>query len=111
MTNKSNGEFEFGGRQVSSGNSEAISLEGDFPKNISRVKARAIMSRPLLMLHIVKPTFDKNRPAHVPSALAAFGASFPGDSCSKLGTQKMLINTVFYNDLLKKLEEERESDD
>ncbi|RTY87551.1 endonuclease [Flavobacterium sp. GSN2] len=100
--------FQLKNRQVSSGDSESISLNDDERKLVGqdRKEARKIMKRPLLMLHILEPD-DKTMPAE----LAAFGATFPGSVLSTSETITLKINTVYYNNLLKDLEGENESDD
>ncbi len=67
------------------------------------------MSRPLLMLHIIEPNPEISGIAD--NALAAFGASFPGDVLSDAETITLKINTVYYNNLLKEVESDNESDD
>lgn len=110
MTVKSNGQYEFKNRQVSSGNAEAISLGKEQKERIKgdRVRARMEMARPLLMLHLVQPEFQTNE--NGPETLAAFGVSFPGDAL-KADTVMLKINTVYYSNLLKELNSEEESDD
>jgi hypothetical protein len=100
--------FQLKNRQVSSGDAESISLDDTERKMVGqdRKEARKIMKRPLLMLHILQPD-DKTMPIE----LAAFGTTFPGSVLSKSETITLKINTVYYNNLLKDLEEENESDD
>lgn len=110
--------FEIFGRQVSSESAEAISLVNDYPAGnaaVNRKTARSEMIRPLLMLHIIEPTFyDKqNNPVtllNIPE-IGAFGISFPGDVTSQEQTIKLKINTVYFENLLKDLESENESND
>ncbi|WP_294184272.1 Z1 domain-containing protein [uncultured Sphingobacterium sp.] len=110
MTIKSNGQYEFKNRQVSSGNAEAISLDKLQKEKIKgdRIKARKEMVRPLLMLHFVQPEFQNDD--NELKTLVAFGVSFPGDAL-KAETVMLKINTVYYSNLLKELDPEEESDD
>lgn len=108
---KSDSNYQLENRQVSSGNAEAISLEEDERKTVGtdRTKARKLIKRPLLRLHIMQPK------AKVSSlnidTLAAFGTTFPGDVLSEAETITLKINTVYYNNLLKEVESDKESDD
>lgn len=108
---KADNNYELQNRQVSSGNSESISLEETERKIIgtNRADARRMMKRPLLMLHIIEPNPEIS--AIDDNALAAFGASFPGDVLSDTETITLKINTVYYNNLLEEVEQENESDD
>ncbi|RWX02206.1 Z1 domain-containing protein [Flavobacterium cerinum] len=108
---KTDNTYELQNRQVSSGNSESISLEGSERKQVGtkRNDARKLMKRPLLMLHIIQQNTEI--PLIKNNALAAFGASFPGDVLSDTETITLKINTVYYNNLLKDIEDENESDD
>ncbi|MBC7523229.1 MAG: Z1 domain-containing protein [Flavobacterium sp.] len=108
---KADNNYELQNRQVSSGNAESISLEEPERKVVgtNRIAARRIMKHPLLMLHIIEP--NPEIPSLDDNALAAFGASFPGDVLSDTETITLKINTVYYNNLLKEVEEENESDD
>lgn len=108
---KADNNYELQNRQVSSGNAESISLEEPERKVVgtNRIAARRIMKNPLLMLHIIEP--NPEIPSLDNNALAAFGASFPGDVLSDTETITLKINTVYYNNLLKEVEEENESDD
>ena len=100
VSDKKDGSFEVNRRQVSSGNAESINLDKTLRKELQkeRREIRAVPGRkPLLMLHIL----DTNE-----GDFAAFGVSFPGSAASPGETVKLKINTVYYNDLLKDLEEE-----
>lgn len=101
-------KFQLKNRQVSSGDAESISLDTDERKLVGsdRKEARRLMKRPLLMLHILQPDSED-----MPQELAAFGTTFPGSVLSKSETITLKINTVYYNNLLKELEAENESDD
>lgn len=108
---KADNNYELQNRQVSSGNAESISL-GETERKVvgtNRIEARRIMNRPLLMLHIIEPNPEISSIAD--NALAAFGASFPGDVLSDTETITLKINTVYYNNLLKEVESDNESDD
>ncbi len=93
------GYFEVQNRQVSSGSAEAIALEENDKTKLGdkRKEIRRILPNPLLMLHILEAKEGD---------FAAFGISFPGDALSSGKTVSLKINTVYYNDLLKQLEEE-----
>ena len=108
---KADNNYELQNRQVSSGNAESISLEEADRKVIgtNRIEARRIMKRPLLMLHIIEP--NPEILSITDNALAAFGASFPGDVLSDTETITLKINTVYYNNLLKEVESDNQSDD
>lgn len=108
---KPDNKYELQNRQVSSGNSESISLNESDRKNLgtNRTETRRIMSRPLLMLHIIQPNPSIHEMDN--HALAAFGTSFPGDALSLNETVKLKINTVYYNNLLEEIDAENESDD
>lgn len=100
VSDKKDGSFEVNRRQVSSGNAEAINLEESLRKSLgnNRREIRAVAGRnPLLMLHILDTKEGD---------FAAFGVSFPGSAADPGETVKLKINTVYYNDLLKELEEE-----
>ncbi|MDY0194953.1 MAG: Z1 domain-containing protein [Sulfurovaceae bacterium] len=97
--------IEIQNRQVSTGNSESISLNAKIRKELgsNRKKIRQRLTKPLLMLHILETPVDKR--------LAAFGVSFPGDVLSKQETINLKINTVYYKNLLEELNLESKSDD
>ena len=92
-------------RQISSGNSESISLDKETRRVLgsNRKKIREKIEKPLLMLHILKTEIDDR--------LAAFGVSFPGNVLSSEETINLKINTVYYKNLLDELKLEEESDD
>jgi hypothetical protein len=98
-------------RQVSSGNAEAVVFKQEMRVAIgsNRIEARSQMERPLLMLHILEPEFDKSQPGV--DKLAAFGVSCPGTVLSDKDSIRLKINTVYYEQLLKEMENENESDD
>jgi hypothetical protein len=93
------GYFEVGNRQVSSGNAEAVALTEKQRKDLNddRKAIRAVLPNPLLMLHILDTKEGE---------FAAFGVSFPGNVLSQDETVKLKINTVYYENLLKELEDE-----
>jgi hypothetical protein len=70
-----------------------------------RKKIRSVLKNPLLMLYILQ-----NDKTDDTSAFAAFGISFPGDVLSKDETVNLKINTVYYNNLLKDLEDETDDE-
>ena len=86
--------FEILNRQVSSGSAEGIVLEEEDRKRLKskRKDIRAIMSKPLLMLHILETPED--------DMLAAFGISFPGGIKSDNKTIRLKINSVYIQDIL-----------
>lgn len=104
---KKDGYFEVGNRQISSGNAESIALPSEIRKTLDsdRKKIRSVLKNPLLMLYILQK--DKTSDS---SAFAAFGISFPGDVLSKDETVNLKINTVYYNNLLKDLEDETDDE-
>lgn len=104
------GNYELENRQVSSGSSEAISLQESDRKLVGtdRPKARRLLQRPLLRLHILEPASKLS--TLTVDVLPAFGISFPGDITND-NTITLKINTVYYNNLLKEVESDKESDD
>ncbi len=92
-------------RQISTGNSESIALKKDLRKKLgsNRRETRQHMKSPLLMLHIFETSLDER--------LASFGASFPGDVLSQGKTVSIMINTVYYNNLLGEIDREENADD
>jgi Z1 domain len=112
--------LELQNRQVSSGSAEAIAIEDEnLRKELSndRGKTRENLSRPLLMLHILEESIGKDGAENMDNRsdlineIAAFGVSFPGNAASRSETITLRINTVYYQNLLKELEENEESDD
>lgn len=118
---KKEGYFEIQNRQVSSGSAEVIALENAALRKqygSDRGKTRQAMVRPLLMLHIIKPTFykngddiDKTLNFDDIKEIVAIGTSFPGDVTSSDDIITLRINTVYYENLLKDLELDQTSDD
>lgn len=92
--------FEVGNRQVSTGTAEAVALPKEVRSVVGRdrKRIRARLQNPLLMLHVLE--------AEPHGEFAAFGVSFPGSAAEPGETVKLKINTVYYNDLLKELEDE-----
>jgi hypothetical protein len=103
--------YELKSRQVSSGNAESVVFEPGRRTLIGsdRTEARRQMPRPLLMLHLMQPEFTTPQPDI--KTLAAFGVSFPGTVLTSPGAIRLKINTVYYDNLLRELEFEEESDD
>ncbi|EKD28183.1 MAG: hypothetical protein ACD_79C00396G0002 [uncultured bacterium] len=97
------GYYEIKNRQVSSGNAESITFSPDIRKKIGsdRKKARALLKRPLLMLHIIEVEKKDGEKEN----LAAFGISFPGSALSSKETVKIIINSVYYKNYLKEYDE------
>jgi hypothetical protein len=105
VLNKGN-YYELKNRQVSSGSAESIVLTKQQRKNLGskRKDIRAVMPKPLLMLHIVEASEDSEdskEPIQIDSELAAFGMSFPGGIKSKNKTIKSIINSVSIKNLLR----------
>jgi hypothetical protein len=109
--------FEIQNRQVSSGSAESIGIEdSELRKRLGsdRVEIRKNIPRPILMLHIIEPTFNKNgtiTEEYGIEEIVAIGTSFPGDVTSKEDIIKLKINTVYYQNLLRDLELDVTSDD
>lgn len=97
--------FEVRQRQVSSGSAESVVLDKEIAKKLGsdRKEIRRVMTRPLLMLHVLEnkqpePRFHEN-------SFAAFGASFPGGIDSGNKTVRLKINTVYLESLQEQLED------
>jgi len=93
--------IEIQNRQVSAGNSESIALNKELQKELgsNRTAIRKKLENPLLMLHILKTNTD--------NTLGAFGVSFPiNESEHNNETISLMINTVYYKNLLTELEEQ-----
>lgn len=106
--NKS-GAYELLNRQVSSGNSESITIEDGNEKSAignNRHEARKYRKKPLLMLHILQ---TKTEP--LIEEIAAFGISFSGSVLSEEKPVRLLINTVYYQNLFESMSLDNESDD
>jgi hypothetical protein len=93
-------------RQVSSGNAESVVLEKDIAKKLGsdRKEIRRVMSRPLLMLHILQN--KQPAPIYHSNSFAAFGASFPGGIDSETKTVRLKINTVYLQNIQDQLEDD-----
>ncbi|UOE49150.1 Z1 domain-containing protein [Mucilaginibacter sp. SMC90] len=105
------GAYEVLNRQVSSGNSESVSIEDEdeFAEiGNNRRKARASVHRlnPLLMLHILETETEP-----IINEIAAFGISFSGTVLSTQQPTKLLINTVYYQNLFDSMNLGNDSDD
>lgn len=108
---KLDGYYSLKNRQVSSETAEAISIkniEGFEGASKKRRDVRAIMPRPLLMLHILDAEIEGENQK---KELAAFGISFPGNVLSRDETVTLKINTVYYQNLLQEIEIENQADD
>ncbi|WP_010249802.1 Z1 domain-containing protein [Myroides injenensis] len=112
---KEDGSFEFANRNISSGNAESIALDIETRNahQSKRTEIRRLMKRPLLMLHIIEPEIKDSKidASDIPNELATFGVSFPGSVNSIEETVKLKINTVYYESLLKEIEEDSIYDD
>jgi hypothetical protein len=88
-----NDRIEVQNRQVSSGTSEAITLDQKIRKELgsNRKAAREKIKKPLLRLHILQTAIDER--------LVAFGASFPNRSIKEPQDIKLKINTVYQQQL------------
>ncbi|KLT64736.1 Z1 domain-containing protein [Pedobacter sp. BMA] len=105
-----NGAYEVQNRQVSSGTSEAIAIDDPALKktlNNKRKESRAARSKPLLMLHILEVE-DRDKAPLPFDEIAAFGISFNGNALSEAKPVRMMINTVYYDQLLENLKQEEE---
>ncbi len=96
------GGYEVKNRQVSSGTSESVTLSDSQREHVgnNRAAARALLPRPLLMLHVLQTGDDGD--------FVAFGVSFPGQSSDSSQPVRVKINTVYYKDLLNQIEPEDE---
>ncbi|NIJ52308.1 Z1 domain-containing protein [Dyadobacter arcticus] len=118
--NRHSGHLELQNRQVSSGSAEAIGIEDpELRKSVanSRGKTRILLSRPLLMLHILEESDAKEEAntvndLNIPiKEIAAFGVSFPGNAAKKGESITLRINTVYYQNILKDIEQNEGFDD
>jgi hypothetical protein len=105
--------FEIQNRQVSSGSAEAVTIDNEqvrlAVKNNRRLaRDSAERPRPILMLHVLE-TEPVNDP-FIPE-IAAFGISFNGSVLTDAPTVRMLINTVYYQNLFDSLNFDNDSDD
>ncbi|MDG1097660.1 MAG: Z1 domain-containing protein [Methylophilaceae bacterium] len=102
--------FEVGQRQVSSGSAESVVLDKEIAKKLGsdRKEIRRVMTRPLLMLHVLEN--KQPEPRYHENSLAAFGASFPGGIDSGNKTVRLKINTVFLQNLQEQLEDDAHDD-
>jgi len=105
--------YELQNRHVSSEGAELIILSNEQKKGLKSKKkdkrkdARAIMIKPLLMLHILEPEILEPEKISNITELAAFGISFPGGIKSSGKTVKLKINSVYVQEIL----QEEQSDD
>jgi hypothetical protein len=118
--NRHSGHLELQNRQVSSGSAEAIGIEDpELRRSVanSRGKTRVLLTRPLLMLHILEESDVKDEVntvdgLNIPiSEIAAFGVSFPGNAAKRGESITLRINTVYYQNILKDLEQNEGFDD
>jgi hypothetical protein len=102
--------YEIGNRQLSSGSDEGISLKNsnETYKHISRKEDRREREKqngnPLLMIYVLDAKV-KDEELLIPN-LVAYGISFPGSSLSTGQEIELLINTVYYEDLINEDHEE-----
>ena len=102
--------YEIGNRQLSSGSDEGISLKNsnETYKHISRKEDRREREKqngnPLLMIYVLDAKV-KDEELLIPN-LVAYGISFPGSSLSTGQEIELLINTVYYEDLITEDHEE-----
>jgi hypothetical protein len=102
------GAYEVQNRQVSSGNSENVTIEDSYERsrigdNRKLARASADRPRPLLMLHILQ--------SDTVESIAAFGISFSGDAASTNPPVQLLINTVYVQNLAEALKYDTDGDD
>lgn len=106
------GAYELKNRQVSSGSAEAVTISDEKLRlsiKDNRKLARSTRERPLLMLHILQPVNLEDGSGL--KTIAAFGVSFNGDVTSQEAPVKLLINTVYLDNLVEGLKYDNESDD
>ena len=100
------GDFlELPNRKVATGSAESIALDDEIAKQLGSnpkpKEIRALMTRPLLMLHILQNDEDGE------SIYPAFGVSFPGGINSGTDkTVKLKINTVYLDNIKDLFEED-----
>jgi len=75
--------------------------------NNKRKESRAARLKPLLMLHILEVE-DRDKAPLPFEQIAAFGISFHGNAVSDAKPIRMMINTVYYDQLLENLKQEEE---
>ena len=97
--------YEVGNRQVSTERDEGIALKHNEPSSYKfksrkndRLESGRKKCNPLLMIYIMDATVQEKN-TNVPN-LVAYGISFPGSSLSNGNEVKLLINSVYYNDLV-----------
>jgi len=97
--------YEVNSRQVSSGNSESISIQNRDSIDSDRKKARSFPGRNnLLMLHILNGKDEEG-------FIAAFGVSFSGNGSSGEKTVRLRMNKVMSDEISNFYNEERENGD
>ena len=104
-----NGAYEVLNRQVSSGNSESIAIaDPELRKILSnkRKDSRSVRTKPLLMLHILEVEDKEKTPSLF--EIAAYGISFHGNAISEDKPVRLMINTVYFDQLLENLRQEEE---
>jgi hypothetical protein len=107
VINDKNGAYEVLNRQVSSGTSEAIAVEDpELRRSVSnsRKKARGARDKPLMMLHILQVQDGDLKLEEI----AAYGISFNGTAVSDAKPVRLMVNTVFLDQLEDRLEEGEE---
>ena len=103
------GAYEVLNRQVSSGTSEAIAIEDpEVRKRVSndRKAARGEREKPLLMLHILE--VENKESGFKLEEISAFGISFNGNAVSEGKPVRLMINTVYFDQLEEGLKQEEE---
>ena len=99
--------YEVLNRQVSSGSAEAIAIvDTEVRKLVSndRKKSRGKRTKPLLMLHILQ---DQNKEGAF-QEIAAYGISFYGDVNTEAKPVRLMINTVYLDQLVESMNKEEE---
>ncbi|SEB20574.1 Z1 domain-containing protein [Pedobacter hartonius] len=104
-----NGAYEVLNRQVSSGTSEAIAIKDPELRRLvsnNRKKSRGMRTKPLLMLHLLEV---ENKEGDIKlEEIAAFGISFNGTALSEAKPVRLMVNTVFLDQLEDRLDEGEE---
>jgi hypothetical protein len=102
--------FEIGQRQLSSASDEGLPLRlgNDDYKHFSRKEDRRLREKyngnPLLMIYLLEAKVEDDESSLLD--IVAYGISFPGTALSTGHEVKLLINTVYYEDLLELENEE-----
>ncbi len=102
MTDKGN-YIEANQRHISTGSLERVLFSKEEIIGKSRKDLRAIMKKPLLLLHIIDIKTDNDEEY---KSVPAFGISFPGDVISATKIIRHKINKVYVDQLIEEMKEE-----